>query len=175
MGATNQPNTNPNAVAGLARGRETRRKNRERGILTGRRLTFAQLMVNPQMTPAEAYVKAGYSPKSAQKGAWRLMADPVVKRYITEQRAKAAKRNEVSEDEVIRNLRSLRDQAEQDGNWSSAISATELLGTFLKMFDQKVTVEHHENPTQVFISSSAPEDRKSQTARLAVIGGRTHE
>jgi hypothetical protein len=99
------------------------------------------------------------------------MADPVVKRYIAEQRAKAAKRNEVSEDEVIRNLRSLRDQAEQDGNWSSAIRATELLGKFIKMFDQKVTVEHHENPTTVFISSSAPEDRKTQIDRLGKIGG----
>lgn len=164
-------NTRDEALRRLAKGRETRRKNREKGILTGRRLLFAEAMIDPSCTPAKAYKQAGYEGKDPHKAGWTMMADPLIKRWIEKRRAAVGERNNVTEDEVIKNLRHLRDSAEADGNWGAAIRATELLGKFIKMFDQKVTVEHHENPLSVFISSAAPEDRAHQVSRLSMIGG----
>lgn len=161
------------ALANLAKGRETRRKNRESGILTGRRKKFADLMVDPRMSPRAAYIECGYSEVSASKGAWRLMADPVVKHYIEARRREIAERNKVTENEVISSLRQLRDQAEQDGSWAAAIRATELLGKYMDMFGNagKVTVENPIHAREVFITSPDASDRKAQLDRLAKIGG----
>lgn len=170
MGAKGQPNSNPNCNEAMAKGRETRRRNRELGVLTGRRLKFAQLMVDPSMAPAAAAVQAGYKPTAVGRTAWRLLNDPIVKMWLESRREVVAARNDVSEDEVILSLRRLRDQAEKDCSWSAAIRATELLGRYMKMFGTKIDITSRETPSSVFISSAEGDDREHQVDRLTMIG-----
>ena len=81
-----------------------------------------------------AYVRAGYSEKSAQSAGSRLLRDPRMKAYIEELGVEAAERADLTIDSVLKNLREDRKAARAAGQFGPAVRADELLGKYLAMF-----------------------------------------
>ena len=81
-----------------------------------------------------AYVRAGYAEKCAQSAGSRLMREPLMIAFIEELEAKAAERNDVDVDEVIKKLRESYDAATVAKHYSAAVRAAELLGKTIGQF-----------------------------------------
>lgn len=143
---------------GLAKGRAKSTERRLSSRLLPRQEKFCQLMADASMTQTQALISAGYSAKNARSSANKLLANPKIQARIHELRIEAGKRNEVNLDEVIEGLRRARDEAESSGQYSAAIRATELLGKYLGMFSDKISV------------SSSGAGSALDTNRLAKIG-----
>ena len=76
--------------------------------LTNKQKRFvAEYLVD--MNATQAAIRAGYSPSSARHHACRMMAQDDIKQAVDEGMEKRAKRLELSQDEVVEDLRELRD------------------------------------------------------------------
>ena len=93
-----------------------------------------------------AYVRAGYSKKSARSAGGRLLRDPRMKAYIEELGVEAAERADLTIDSVLKNLREDRKAARAAGQYGPAVRADELLGKYLAMFTD---VSKNVTPQQV--------------------------
>lgn len=127
-------------------------------------------------THREAWTKAGlkgnFSPSQFKK---KFLDVPKVAAAIRQRRAEIAERNRVTEDEIIRGLREVRDRALSEGDYSPAVRALELLGKYLSMFDR----DRKPPSTNVFINnrsdsvpssdSPASSHEEAATDRLAKI------
>lgn len=101
--------------------------------LSEKQKQFGREYVKDRNTAA-AYVRAGYAEKCAQSAGSRLLRDPRMDAFVKELGIKAADRNDVSVDEVIKNLRADRDAARAANQYGPAVRADELLGKYLAMF-----------------------------------------
>ncbi len=81
-----------------------------------------------------AYVRAGYSEKSARSAGGRLLREPRMKAFIAELGIEAAERADLTIDGVLKNLREDRDAARKAGQFGPAVRADELMGKYLAMF-----------------------------------------
>lgn len=90
----------------------------------------------------KAYLDAGYAPKDAAQRANKLTHNPKVKLRVSQLQAEAAKRYEVTIDEVTHKILRAYDGAMDAEQYSAAIRAAELLGKHLGMFIEK-THHHH--------------------------------
>ena len=81
-----------------------------------------------------AYVRAGYSEKSARSAGGRLLRDPRMKAFIAELGVEAAERADLTIDSVLKNLREDRKAARAANQYGPAVRADELLGKYLAMF-----------------------------------------
>ncbi len=81
-----------------------------------------------------AYVRAGYSEKSARSAGGRLLRDSRMKAYIAELGVEAAERADLTIDSVLKNLREDRKAAREANQYGPAVRADELLGKYLAMF-----------------------------------------
>ena len=81
-----------------------------------------------------AYVRAGYSEKSARSAGGRLLRDSRMKAFIEELGVEAAERADLTIDSVLKNLREDRKAARAAGQYGPAVRADELLGKYLAMF-----------------------------------------
>jgi hypothetical protein len=81
-----------------------------------------------------AYVRAGYSEKSARSAGGRLLRDSRMKAYIAELGVEAAERADLTIDSVLKNLREDRKAAREAKQYGPAVRADELLGKYLAMF-----------------------------------------
>lgn len=88
----------------------------------------------------QAAVRAGYSAKSARAQAAQLLANLNVARRVQALQAEAAKRNQVSIDEVVDKLRQAHSEAVGARQFGPAVRALELLGKTLGMFVER---QHH--------------------------------
>ncbi len=107
-------------------------------ILLPKQEKWVQLMATGRYSGAEAARTAGYNTKNAHKTAARLNKNPLILEKLNKLMSDAGERNDVTLDEVISALRSARDEAMANGNFSAAIRATELLGKYLGMFTESV-------------------------------------
>lgn len=101
---------------------------------------FAELMTSGKYTQAKAAELAGYSGADLSSTGSRLMKNPTIKAYVESKLILAGERNEVSIDEQIAWLRKIREQAFANGDMGNAARATEALGRFIGMFDQKINM-----------------------------------
>ena len=99
---------------------------------------WVQLMATGRYSGSEAARTAGYNAKNAHKTAARLKKNPLILEKLNKLMSDAGERNDVTLDEVISALRSARDEAMANSNYSAAIRATELLGKYLGMFTEAV-------------------------------------
>lgn len=93
------------------------------------------------LNASKACIKAGYSPKYANRQAAALLAKPYIQEAIQVEMEKRYKRLEVDQDYVIQKL---KEEAELTGEGSShaaRIRALELLGKHLRMFTDKLSLQ----------------------------------
>ena len=81
-----------------------------------------------------AYVRAGYSERSARSAGGRLLRDSRMKAFIAELGVEAAERADLTIDSVLQNLRDDRKAARAANQYGPAVRADELLGKYLAMF-----------------------------------------
>lgn len=135
----------------------------ESGQLTDRQKRFIdEYLID--LNAGQAAIRAGFAPSGARQHACRLLAREDVKQLVEEKMEQRQKRTELSQDEVIEDLRELRDiclgrkaikvmtivknsregtaePVETEGMMfepAAANRALELLGKHLKMFTDKV-------------------------------------
>ena len=100
--------------------------------------TFANAYVRT-LSFRKATIEAGFGGENAnpaQNTIRRLSTHPLIKARIEAIQNDAAKRNEISIDSVLSDLKRLSARAEADGRWTAAIRATELLGRHVGMFEE---------------------------------------
>ena len=125
---------------------------------------FCQFMAEgyPQ---AKAYIMAyGSSPAAAKTNSYKLLQKPEVRMMIAKLKEEIGRRNQVTQDEIIENLRTIRDAACTNGKYDAAARATVALGQYLGMFREKVDVNLREqNP----FKSGTAEETKERLRRVA--------
>lgn len=84
--------------------------------------------------------RAGYSSRTANEQAARLLAKDSVKARVAELQNAAAKRNDITVDEVIAMLLECYRDAKAANQHGPAVRAVELLGKRLGMFRDKIEV-----------------------------------
>ena len=154
-----------NEVSGMPEngpGKKLRFRNTAGGLTARQNRFVSEYLVDLNAT--QAAIRAGYSPASARQHACRLLMKEEVKSAVSVAMEKRAKRTELCQDEVIEDLRELRDicmgrkavkimtivknaregtaePVEVEGMMfepSSANRALELLGKHMKMFTDKM-------------------------------------
>ena len=97
--------------------------------LTARRLKFCEeYLKNPTVKGAViAYEKAGYSVRSdyecVRRNVHKLLADKKIQEYLNEIRMKVANRMGITLEQHLERLEELGKKAEENGQYSAAISA----------------------------------------------------
>lgn len=110
--------------------------------------TFLQIIANAEKSPTDAYqeVFPNSNRKTARNQAHKLLKSPLIRERMAEILQEIGKRSEVSENEVIFNLRKARDMAFAEGKYSDAIKATELLAKYIGFFDAHIEDGKKKNP-----------------------------
>ena len=116
--------------------------------LPGRRLAFCREYVANGGNATQAYLKAGYSKKGASQGAERLLRNVEVADEIA---ARQARKQEAADVTVAEVLGLLRQQAEAGGT-----KATELLGRYIGMWDEKQDTADSWNALTIELSTRGP-------------------
>ncbi len=120
-----------------------------------------------------AYVRAGYAEKCAQSAGSRLMREPLMIAFIEELEAKAAERNDVTVDEVIKKLRESYDAATKEKHYAAAIRAAELLGkTAAAFIDVNKNIDVPDIPVEDAVTEMCTRNGVvHETARALIMQG----
>ena len=138
--------------------------------LTPRRKRFCEFYV-ASLNAKQAAIEAGYSKTSARVTGVRILKDPEVQKYIVEQQAEAAERNNVTVDEVIEKLRETYVDAKKANQNGPAVRAVELLGKTVGMFkDQVVLTELQATSDDELVEKMAKGDAKKAAALRELLG-----
>lgn len=86
----------------------------------------------------QAAIRAGYSERTANEQAARLLANVSVASAVDELTQARAERVLITADDVLSSIKRIRDKAEADEKNGDALKANELLGKHLKLFTDKV-------------------------------------
>lgn len=89
----------------------------------------------------QAAIRAGYSAKTASGIARRLLQKNHVMAAIQRTQEKLARRVEITQDDVVRDLMDVRDRCLAIANYRDALRALELLGRHLGMFASGVSAK----------------------------------
>ena len=84
----------------------------------------------------QAAIRAGYSKNSAKETAYEILTYPHISKYLKELQDKVTKRNEVTVDEIVKDLRSFMNN--EDFTGSARVAAAVALGKSIGMFTDKV-------------------------------------
>jgi len=113
--------------------------------MTDRRYRFVDEYLL-DLNATQAAIRAGYSPKTADVQGARLLANVKVKSSIAARMAERAKRLEITQDSVMRDIEAIKRDAMQQNergimsNHSAALKAAELQGKHLGMFIERLEV-----------------------------------
>ena len=100
------------------------------------------------LNATQAAVRAGYSPKTAEQAAARLLRNVKVQEYLNILREKQSERTQITADMVLKELEKIA-LAEADISGKEKIKALELLGKHLGMFSERKE-ESNENSETIF-------------------------
>ena len=109
----------------------------------------------------QAAIRAGYSPRTAEQQASRLLSNVKVKAFLQKDTDERSERLEIRADEVLRELEAIAyAKIERDGvcKMNDKIRALELLGKHKKLFTDKVeqTVQHED--IKEIVAGMSPEE-----------------
>jgi len=100
---------------------------------------------------AAAARRAGYSVKSADKIAYRLLRTPQVRAYVEQRTEAAAERNDITEDAIVRMLvQACHDAANAQQN-GPRVRGIELLGKMLGLFANRMDLSFREQSDAALI------------------------
>lgn len=109
--------------------------------LTPKRESFAQAVASG-MSQADAYRSAfdtsRMKPETVQQKASRLMADGKVRARVDEIRAPVVQKAQITLESHLERLKQLSEKAEQDGQFSAAISAEVSRGKASGLYTEKI-------------------------------------
>ena len=90
------------------------------------------------LNATQAAVRAGYSRKTAIKIASENLAKPHIAEAIQRAIQERSERTEITQDEIVKDLQDLRDEARGAEQFAPAVRCDELLGKHLGMFKERV-------------------------------------
>lgn len=93
----------------------------------------------------QAAKRTGYSPHAAAEQASHLLTLPKVRARVAELQAATSARIELSHDDILRDLITLRDAAAEAGQFGAAVRATEMLGRHIGMWPTRVEIARPED------------------------------
>lgn len=103
-----------------------------------------ELFVNEYLVDwngTQAAIRAGYSERTAQEQASRLLTNEAIKRAVEASRQKVMDKVAVTVEKVLADLEEVRLKALEAKQFSPAVRASELQGKYLKMFFDGHTVD----------------------------------
>lgn len=89
--------------------------------LTQRQLSFVNLMATGTLSATQAYIKAGYSPKSAHVESSVALAKPRIQKAIEARKQQIAKAKKITPEDIARKLWELTDTADTSAAKVSAL------------------------------------------------------
>ena len=90
------------------------------------------------LNATQAALRAGYSARSANTNAYRILQKPDVTEAIRRAVEARAERLQLSSEDVLRSIVDIRGKAVIGGKFTQALRANELLGRHLKLFTDRV-------------------------------------
>lgn len=90
------------------------------------------------LNQTQAAIRAGYSPKTANEQASRLLANVNIKEYVQSLMDERIERTEITADYVLNGIKDSTEALKADGDHAATFKGYELLGKHLKMFTDKV-------------------------------------
>ena len=142
------------------------------GTLTAKQDTFCrQYLVDLNATAAAR--RAGYSARNADKIGSELLGKTGVAARISELRAEAAKRNEITLDDVIQMLVEDRRDAKAAGQHGPAVRAAELLGKHLGAFTDRMILSQDQVSDEDIIKAIAGDDERKAAMLRDILGSDT--
>lgn len=109
----------------------------------------------------QAAIRAGYSPKSAEVTACRLLRNAKICEAIDQKRVKIAEKAELSAEWVLRELARNHELAKGIGELAASNKALELIGKHLGMFKDKVEMTG-ENGAPLNVIFNIPRPKKGE-------------
>jgi len=102
-------------------------------LLTAKRQRFCdEYLIDLNAT--QATIRAGYSPKWADRQATQLLGDTRVQVYIQQRQVALREKTEITQEEVVCTFRELRDEARDAKDFGNALRANENLGKHLGIY-----------------------------------------
>lgn len=93
------------------------------------------------LNATQAAIRAGYSERTANAQAGRLLANVGIREAIETAQAKRARRVEIKAEDVLRGVIEVTTQARESGDLKTALKGYELQGKHLGMWTEKVKQE----------------------------------
>ena len=93
------------------------------------------------LNATQAAIRAGYSERTANAQAGRLLANVGIREAIENAQAKRARRVEIKAEDVLRGVIEVTTQARDSGDLKTALKGYELQGKHLGMWTEKVKQE----------------------------------
>ena len=125
------------------------------------------------LNATQAAIRAGYSPRTAAQIGYENLRKPECRGRITTLQKGAAERNRVSLDELIGDLRRLRDEGFADRSYGAVKGALDLMGRTIGAYTQKIEARadiRHSNP---FVDPADPVASMERLVRVAGLTRRT--
>ncbi len=142
------------------------------GTLTAKQDTFCrEYLVDLNATAAAR--RAGYSARNADKIGSELLGKTGVAERISELQAEAAKRNEVTLDDVIQMLVEDHRDAKAAGQHGPAVRAAELLGKHLGAFTDRMVLSQDQVSNEEVIKAIAGGDARKAAILRDILGSDT--
>lgn len=130
---------------------------------------FVRFIAFDGLSPVPAYQRAfDCVRKSARARAYKLLNNPSIQKRLTILLQEAGRRNEVTIDEVITNLRKAIRGAEAEGDWNAMISGAKHLGLYLGMFEGKEDKRSAFNEGESEAETQARLERISRLSHTAI-------
>ena len=139
--------------------------------ITERQLRFCEEYTK-DCNATQAAIRAGYSPRSAHQIGYENLRKPEIQERLGKLQEETARRNEVTLDEIINDLRRLRDEAFETGSYGAAARAIELLGKTIGAYRDRVDNRTDVTPTVASLfgkglTEGAGQSRFQYLARIA--------
>lgn len=93
------------------------------------------------LNATQAAIRAGYSERTANAQAGRLLANVGIREAIEQAQAKRARRVEIKAEDVLRGVIEVTTQARDSGDLKTALKGYELQGKHLGMWTERVKQE----------------------------------
>jgi len=93
------------------------------------------------LNATKAYVRAGYSEKTANKSGPRMLVNVGIRNEIDRLKTIREKKVELTAEKVLKDIERVRDKAEGSEQYNVSLKASELQGKHLAMFTDKHKVD----------------------------------